>query len=330
MRDSGRPDEPGHSPAACDAGQLGRIIDLVCATGYRFITPTPASHAIVNARPQNRRAHTLADAFGWSRPFAESLVPAELFGLLRSQGLLDRDGVLWRSRVRLSTLGQSLFMHSAFPTEAKDAVFFGPDTYKFCDAITACLSRLSRPVRRAADLCAGAGPGGLTIARFAPGADVLMLDINPVALRYATANAAAARSPHAVARHSDLLDAVDGDFDLIVAHPPYLIDRTHRAYRHGGGHLGADVSHAIVDASLGRLARGGKLLLFTGIAMMNNADPFLAAISPRLNDAGLRWSYREIDPDVFGEELAHGSYQNADRIALVVLEADRPMSSACA
>src|SRR5207248_934976 len=41
----------------------------------------------------------------------------------------------WRSLVRFSSLGDMLLVHSGFPTEAPDAVFFGPDTYRFCRAL---------------------------------------------------------------------------------------------------------------------------------------------------------------------------------------------------
>jgi len=36
-----------------------------------------------------------------------------------------------------------------------------------------------------------------------------------------------------------------------------------------------------------------------------------------------RWSYFEVDPDVFGEELEAGMYTQADRIAAVVLTVTR-------
>jgi hypothetical protein len=48
------------------------------------------------------------------------------------------------------------------------------------------------------------------------------------------------------------------------------------------------------------------------------------AIEPMLSRAGLVWSYEELDPDVFGEELEHEAYQFVDRIAAVWLCATRP------
>ncbi len=302
------------------------VVESVRATGYRFTTITPSSHAVVNARPWNREARNLEGALGWSRPFSREVMPAHLFELMSEAGLLQPEGALWRSTVRFSTLNGDLFMHSAFPTTAQNAVFFGPDTYKFVDAINSWLSGRAAQIRRAADVCAGAGPGGIAIAKAFPGAEVLMLDLNPKAVDFAAVNAAAAGLANARAAVSDLLATAAGCFDLIVAHPPYLIDASQRAYRHGGGSLGAGLAMSILEAAIARLSPGGTLLLFTGVAIVDGRDPFLASAREALDGAGLDWSYREADPDVFGEELAREPYQIADRIALVVLSATRRAS----
>ena len=88
-----------------------------------------------------------------------------------------------------------------------------------------------------------------------------------------------------------------------MANPPYLLDASERAYRHGGGMLGAGLSLAIVDAALERLEAGGSLLLHTGVAMVEGGDPFLARIRERLASREWEWDYQELDPDVFAEEL---------------------------
>lgn len=112
---------------------------------------------------------------------------------------------------------------------------------------------------------------------------------------------------------------VDGDFDLVVSNPPYLNDPLRRAYRHGGGAFGADLSLAILDEALPRLAPAGTLILYTGTAIVNGRDLFRADALARIRDADLTWSYDEIDSDVFGEELETDVYREADRIAVIVL-----------
>lgn len=289
----------------------------VQSTDYAFTTPTPASHARVNARPGSAWAEDLAGVFGWSRPFREGVVPPGILALMRKADVLVPGDSGLRSAVRLSSLDGLLFMHSAYPTTAADAVFFGPDTYRFARAILADLSQRG-PVRRAVDIGCGGGPGAVLLARAHPDAEVLAVDINPAALRMTRVNAALA-GVRVAAVESDLLSAVAGTFDLIVSNPPYLVDPDARAYRHGGGPLGAGLSLAILDAAMGRLTPGGTLLLYTGAAIVNGADPFKMAAIAQIGGSGASWTYEELDPDVFGEELSGGAYQVADRIAAVVL-----------
>ena len=242
---------------------------------------------------------------------------------------MDAAGVLkpfddgWRSMVRLSTLDGLLFLHSAYPTTAADAVFFGPDTYRFAQAIEAALDG---PIRRAVDVGCGAGPGAIVVARARPDCAVFGVDINPVALQLAQANAELAGVTVGFCR-SDLLAGLDDPFDLIVANPPYMADPARRAYRDGGGVLGADLSLRIVQTAVERLMPGGTLMLYTGAAILEGRDPFRDAVAPLL--AGWRWKYREVDPDVFGEELDGDAYASVDRIAAVTLTAHKPLESNC-
>ena len=308
--------------STADAALLG-LARMIGETGYRFTTPTPATHARVNARPEAAEARTLADVFGWSRPFRPDLLPASMLHAMRGAGVLDERGPLCRSLVRLSTLHGMPFLHSAYPTVEPDSVFFGPDTYRFADAVAAALLARTTPVHRAADVGCGAGPGGIMVARSRPDSGVLMLDINAAALRLARVNALLNDAPGAEARHSDLLDAAPGPFDLVVANPPYLVDPAERAYRHGGGPLGAGLSLAIVTAAVPALAPGGTLLLYTGAAVVNGTDPFHDTVTKQFYGADVTWDYRELDPDVFGEELESEPYGATDRIAAVLLTVNR-------
>ena len=298
---------------------LIRFSRLVADTGYEFVTPTPLTIARVNARNGSNWACDLRDVFGWSRPFLPGVLPGEIAEAAQQAGLLLPAGEGMRSTVRLSSLNGTLFMHSAYPTSATDAVFFGPDTYRFARAIR---QNLPAAVHRAIDVGCGAGPGAIVIARERPHAEVFGVDINPAALRLTRVNAA--RAGVAVeARESDLLSGIDGNFDLIVANPPYLVDPGARAYRHGGGPLGAGLSLKIIQTAIERLTPGGTLLLYTGAAIIAGDDPFRAAAASILTGSGLGWTYEEIDPDVFGEELEGGAYADSDRIAAVLLTAKK-------
>lgn len=296
---------------------LLRLALALKSCGYHFTAVTPATHARVNSRAGNEWATDIEGIFGWSRPFRADLLPQPLFRLMGAAGVATRHGEAWRSLVRMSTLHGQLFVHSAYPTVDTDAVFFGPDTYRFASALTRHLAVRTDPVRRAVDIGCGAGPGAIVVALERPEAEVMAVDINEVALRLAAINAMLASTPNVITCHSNLLAAVEGEFDLIVANPPYLLDPSKRAYRHGGGGLGEGLSLAIVDAAMDRLASGGTLLLYTGAAIVGGVDYFAAAIRARLDRVDMEWDYREIDPDVFGEELLEPAYAETDRIAAV-------------
>jgi len=232
------------------------------------------------------------------------------------------DGLL-RSRVRWSSLDGLLFAHSQFPTQASDAVFFGPDSYRFAQLIHTHLQQNFTAVQRAVDIGCGAGVGAIVIARARREAQVLAVDINPQALRLSAVNAALAEVANVEVARSDVLQDVPGQFDLIVANPPYMADPSERAYRHGGGTLGAGLSLRIVEQALPRLTPGGSLVLYTGVAMVDGRDPFLEALGQWRDSADFGWTYKELDPDVFGEELLTPGYQDVERIAVVALVVTR-------
>ncbi|MBR1153587.1 class I SAM-dependent methyltransferase [Bradyrhizobium sp. JYMT SZCCT0428] len=302
---------------------LKALVSFLRETRYEFVTPTPATHNRINNRPAHRRAELLTDIFGWSRPFESAVLPASLFDVLKDGGVIrEKDGG-WISGVRASTLHRQTLLHSAFPTLSPDAVFFGPDTYRFANAIRSNLRAEPRTLQRALDIGCGTGAGAIVISKQATCDEILMTDINETALQFAALNADAA-GVEAVPLNSDLFANVDGDFGLIVANPPYLNDPLQRAYRHGGGELGSALSVRIAEAAKDRLSPGGSLLLYTGSPIVAGRDLLLRAVEQCFAGSNLIWSYEEVDPDVFGEELETEAYSTVDRIAAVLLTARMP------
>jgi methylase of polypeptide subunit release factors len=298
------------------AEALKALLNAVVATGYAFTPPTPETHRRVNARPGNEIARDLRDIFGWSRPFRPEIAGARICELLARADAVEQSGELLKSTLRIATLNGRPYLHSAYPTLAPDAVFFGPDTYRFVRAALAALPDRFYP--RAIDLGCGAGAGGLAVAAARPLGELWLTDINPAALRLARVNTAFQDRPAAFAE-SDLLGAVDGRFDLILANPPYLADPAGRAYRDGGGDLGLDLALRIVREGAGRLAEDGILFLYTGAPIVGGVDLFRCEMEQIVDRADFWVEYSEIDPDVFGEELDNPAYRNADRIAAVAL-----------
>ena len=288
--------------------KLGRALR---ETGYSFITPTPATHRRVVARAE--RARTLRDVFGWSRPFSPDFLAPPLLPLLEAACALERDGPLLRSTVRFSSLGPLLLAHSAFPTTAPDAVFFGPDTYRFASFLAA---RAPPRIVSLADVGCGTGAGGLLLASRA--ASVQLLDVNEKALEFARANCELNDVAARITR-SDVLAAAADPLELVIANPPYLSDDSGRTYRDGGGTLGTGLSVRIVREALDRLRPGGRLLLYTATPVIEGQHVLWAQLAPLLR--GIRHEYAELDPDVFGEELERPAYADVERIAVVGLDA---------
>lgn len=296
---------------------LQALLKEIAATGYAFIPPTPDTHARVNARGGNEQARDLIDVFGWNRPFDADLLEGRLFEHLGAADALDKVGELWKSRVRIATLAGRHYLHSAFPTLAENAVFFGPDTYRFVRAARFALPQ--RDYARAIDIGCGSGAGGLALAAERDIRQLWLSDINPHALSLARVNA---RHQNRVANLvlSDLFNGIDGAFDLILANPPYLADPAHRTYRDGGGCLGTGLGLRIACEGLQRLAPGGVLFLYTGAPIIHGMDQFRASMEQISPNDGFLIDYDEIDPDVFGEELDSPLYTKVDRIAVVALK----------
>jgi len=306
-----------HSP-------LEQLLLALYERHYSFVTVTPATHHLVNQRSGNAWAESIQDIFGWNRPFKQETLDAALFARMKEANILRPVAQGWRSQVRVSSIQDKLFLHSGFPTDAADAVFFGPDTYRFINAMYGALSTLQGKVRRCVDIGTGAGVGAILLAEALPYAESIGVDINAKALAFAAINAKANRISNVAFHHSDLLHDLPGEFDLIVSNPPYLVDPSARAYRYGHGPLGAQLSLDIVEAALTRLAPGGILMLYTGVAIIHGHDPFIEAVKQSTKMAGCTYQYTEIDPDIFGEELATPAYAQADRIAAVWLLVNKP------
>lgn len=307
-----------------DDGALLALLQTLGRRGYRFVTPTPATHARIVARPDRRQAQSLEDVLGWSLPFERSLLDPAILALLDRAGAIEEaeEGRL-RSRYRVSSLHDRLFLHSAYPTDAKDSVFFGPDSYRFADLIAAELGACGkREGAHIVDIGTGAGVGAIVAAGMCPHARVTMTDINPDALRLSRINARAAGVDPRPVRGSDLT-GVDGDVDVALANPPYIIDSSGREYRDGGGMLGGQISLDMARMAAERLASSGRIILYTGSTIVRGCDMLQEALERLADERRMTLRYREIDPDVFGEELDAPAYATADRIAVVAAIMDR-------
>jgi methylase of polypeptide subunit release factors len=295
-------------------GALAALLSDLQALGYRFVPPTPATHARILARPDRQVARSLRDVFGWSLPFAPDLLPPAMFAALEAGGGLARQGDLFKSRLRIASLDGRLFLHSAYPTSEEQSVFLGPDSYRFVAFVQNEVDR--EGVRSIVDIGAGSGVGGLMAAGLVPGAEVTLIDANPEALRLAAVNAQHAGIDAVLIEGCGTQDVPDGA-DLVLANPPYMMDEDGRTYRDGGDMNGARISFDWTIAAAAKLAPGGRVLLYTGVAIVDGRDELREKLEAQLPELGCTLRYRELDPDVFGEELEKAPYAQVERIAAI-------------
>ena len=278
---------------------LGRYLKK---EGYRFVVVTPRTHARILNRPEQQP--TLQSIFGWNHAIDRNSISPLLFELLSEADVLSQRGDRYLATVRFATIDDMLFAHSAFPTVETDAVFFGPDTYRFVRFVRSAIMDI--PVRNGItliDVGTGSGAGGLCAARWLPGAKIQLADVNPRALELSAVNAAINDLESVEVVFSDVLSGIEDEPNLIIANPPYLIDNERRLYRHGGGDRGISLAQRIAAEGLARLAPGGRLVLYTGTPVLGGVDALFELIEPLLQLHCSQIVYEEIDPDVFGEEL---------------------------
>ncbi len=300
--------------AARQGAALLALLSALDARGYDFVTPTPS----VSRRGAERglsRSQPLRAVFGWSQAFAPSTLEPDILTLAQEARVLVQDGEAYRSRVRVSRVAGMLFLHSAYPATAADAVFLGPDSYRFVRFIAQATA--GDQIASIAEIGCGSGVGGLTAARLHDGARLELGDVNVAALELAAVNAAHAGIV-AQTRKSDGMAALTGPYELIVANPPYVAGISGRAYKDGGDLHGARLALDWAREALGRLSVGGKFVLYTGSAILDGGiDALRLALEALAGEGPYRMTYEELDPDIFGGELRRDAYADVERIAAV-------------
>lgn len=293
---------------------LLNLLQHLEAAGYDFVTPTPSACQANLAR--RSRGSSLRDLLGWSRILDERAIDPRVGEWLAAADALEPADGGWRSRLRVSRLHGRLFLHSAFPTDGESAVFLGPDSYRFADLISREMADRPAP-HMVFDVGAGAGVGGVAAQRRAPQARIFMSDINAAALELAEVNAAHAGFAPIIVQAPGL-DGAPDEVDLIVMNPPYIAGAAGHVYKDGGDLHGARLSLDWTLEAARRLPAGGRAILYTGSAILEGGcDRLQAMLDEKISRSGFALDYREIDPDVFSEELRRDAYDGVERIAAV-------------
>jgi ribosomal protein L3 glutamine methyltransferase len=155
------------------------------------------------------------------------------------------------------------------------------------------LKRFGKP-KRVLDLCTGSGCLAILAAYAFPDAEVDASDISKSALEVAARNVKLHRMQKRVRLvRSDLLEAIRGEYDLIVTNPPYVGSAAMRAlppeYRYepglalAGGRNGLDLVMTILRDAPRHLSARGRLVceIGDGRRTFEKAHPRAAVAWPR-------------------------------------------------
>ncbi len=161
-------------------------------------------------------------------------------------------------------LGDWGFRRLILKTDAR-ALVPRPETEVLVDRALALLAGVEAP--RIADVGTGTGAIALALKTECRGSTVTAIDLSPDALALAQENAAEL-SIDITFVEGNLLDAVEGPFDLVASNPPYVDDdeaaslqpevRDHEPKLAVFGH---GETEALADAARAKLAPGGALVL---------------------------------------------------------------------
>jgi carbamoyltransferase len=193
----------------------------------------------------------------------------DLVAFLHAMAAIVRHADGWQSVVSVTWIGERLILADA---RAYNAVWPGapPADYVMPPGRDSLgLVRVAPRVAggRTLDVCCGSGVQALVAATWSD--EVVGVDVNPRALRFARVNAAANRIERATFCAGDTFEPVGGErFDAILANPPFVPwpnDDEALLFR-GGGARGEDVLQRILAGAEAHRAEAGWLAIVADFA----------------------------------------------------------------
>jgi release factor glutamine methyltransferase len=165
------------------------------------------------------------------------------------------------------------------------------------------------------DCCTGSGCIAITLKAERPELLISASDSSPEALAVAEENCRRLLSPREPSRpspirfiESDLLSAVEGNFDLITANPPYVAENeVKEILRSGspeppeallGGKTGVEIPYRLLEAALEHLSANGYLVMEVGYGQASGVLEKMDAAG--YTDLGYRDDLQGIPRVVYG------------------------------
>ncbi len=146
-----------------------------------------------------------------------------------------------------------------------------PDTETLVEAALACMDGFTVP-GSLHDCCTGPGTVALSLSADRPDWTISASDVSEQAEKYFHANNRSIAGNRVTFTRSDMMERIDGPFDIIVSNPPYLSpsevsERLASGWKepelalNGGGSDGLDFIRRMVPRAATRLETGGFLMI---------------------------------------------------------------------
>jgi carbamoyltransferase len=187
-----------------------------------------------------------------------------LFAALCGLGMLTRRGDAWASRVDLfDAVGLYIATDHRYLLLEEDQLDEEPVMYLGMDSMGLVHTAPQIPVSRVLDLCCGSGVQGLVASRYAR--EVVGVDINPRAVRFARFNAQLNGISNIQFHLGNLFETAPGYFNTILANPPFVPSPGREVKFRDGGADGEDILARIISESAHHLAPQGHLFIVTDL-----------------------------------------------------------------
>ena len=244
------------------------IYNLLGIDSLQMIEPTHLHYYDVHVLPESPLSD-LVRLFqlraSVPRERVETIFNTQDLHLLEALGLLvDKDSDIYAAVDIFCSGGVLLATDHRYMIRAGDRLDEEPVMYIGMDSHGLVQTAPRQSCSRVLDLCCGSGIQGLVASRYAR--EVVAVDLNPRAVRFARFNAQLNGIVNYTVLPGNLYDAVPGQsFDCILANPPFVPSPVKSLKFRDGGASGEDILCTIVEGAWDHLESEGRLCIVTDL-----------------------------------------------------------------
>jgi carbamoyltransferase len=290
------------------------ICQMLSVDSLQGIEPTRLHYYDKHLLPEEPLAD-LVRLFQLRAPVArnrvEQIFSHEDIQLLETMGILvEREDLLWGG-VDLFCSGGLLFVTDhRYMIREEDRLDEDPVMYIGMDSHGLVQTAPRKSCDRVLDLCCGSGIQGLVASRYAR--DIVAVDLNPRAVRFARFNAQMNGIVNYEVRLGSLYEAVRNEkFDCILANPPFVPSPEESLKFRDGGASGENILMAIVQGAWQYLSSDGRLCIVTDLVDVPIYEEKLQSWLGGLDFYGLILTTADRDEILFSVPHCHAPFSQS-------------------